>query len=241
MARPAPRTLSVRLCLLLCCCCCTSLKLYRAPTGWDATAWAHRHAAAFRSLDLLGFPPGGLWTEPQYIAQLTSARSNVFCVWDDEASLVAFACTESVVDEEHMLSLTVHPSWRGNGVARALVLASLWSARAAGKRLLTLEVRESNAAAIGVYLSCGMDVVGSRAKYYKGATEDEDALLLTMQFADDDDAEVIIDGTTCPVLEERVGTNAAAAAIRSADPRPPAGEDTILGELLGELCFKRNV
>ena len=143
----------------------TSLCVYRSPRGTAAHDWAVARAEAFRTLDTLSFPPHGLWSERQYVKELTSSASDVLSVWDDDDKLVAFACTERVLDESHMLSLAVHPSWRGFGIARTLVLASLWAARAAGQRLLTLEVRESNKAAIGLYRSCGMGVIGKRPRY----------------------------------------------------------------------------
>lgn len=160
------------------------VRLYRSPSGPGALAWATEHAVHFRSLDMMGFPPNGLWTERQYTTEITSQLSTIFGVWDEstsgDASLLAFACCERVLDETHMLSLTVHPEYRGRGLARALVLASLAAARAAGQRLLTLEVRSSNQPAFELYRSCGMRYVGRRKKYYKSPPED--ALLLTTCF-----------------------------------------------------------
>ena len=50
-----------------------------------------------------------------------------------------------------------------------------WEAR---QVLLTLEVRESNAAALALYAKCGLREVGRRPRYYK--EPQEDALLLTV-------------------------------------------------------------
>lgn len=156
--------------------------MYRSPSGPAAQDWAVSRAGTFRSIDVLSFPPTGLWSERQYIRELTNTRSDVLGVWDEQESLVAFACTEHVLDESHMLSLAVHPEWRGRGIAKTLVLASLWAARAAGQRMLTLEVRASNAAAIGLYRSCGLGTIGTRPRYYRQPPED--ALLLARGFDD---------------------------------------------------------
>ena len=208
--------------------------LYRAPTSPE---WAATHATTFRGLDELAF--GGLWSARQYEQQLTDAKSTMLGVWSDD-SLVAMACNERVLDEDSMLTLTVHPEWRGRGLARALMLCSLVAAKAAGQTLLTLEVRASNAAAVGLYLSCGLEEVGRRPKYYK---DKEDALLLTRRFewqppvpaeAGDDGgraqrAEAVDEG-----LEALVAASPAAAAIRSA-ARTREGSDGPYGELLGQL------
>ena len=171
--------------LLLACpqAACTrhNLCVYRAPSGVDAREWAVSRAAAFRELDVASFPPNGLWNERQYIRELTNSRSEVYGVWEKEA-LRAFVCTERVIDDAHMLSLAVHPSYRRHGLARMLVVASLLAARAAGQRSLTLEVRASNAAALALYRSCGFGCVGQRPKYYRQPPED--ALLLTRSFED---------------------------------------------------------
>ena len=136
-----------RMLALLICSPIVHVRLYRVPSGPDALPWATANAPSFRALDILGFPPHGLWTEAQFVREFTSQLSTVLGVWDErgkDSSLVAFACCEHVLDETHMLSLTVHPDWRGRGLAKTLVLASLLGAKAAGQRLLTLEVRTSN-------------------------------------------------------------------------------------------------
>ena len=161
-----------------------TLTLHRCPTGATAVEWAAWAAPKFRRLDERCFPPTGLWSERQYTREIMHSASELLCVWHAESELIAFSCTERVLDESHMLSLAVHPEWRGRGLARTLVLASLLSARAAQQRLMTLEVRESNTAAIGLYRSCGLGEVGRRPKYYK--RPDEDALLLSRSFVEEE-------------------------------------------------------
>ena len=162
-----------------------TLTLHRCPTGATAVEWAAWAAPKFRRLDERCFPPTGLWSERQYTREIMHSASELLCVWHAESELIAFSCTERVLDESHMLSLAVHPEWRGRGLARTLVLASLLSARAAQQRLMTLEVRESNTAAIGLYRSCGLSEVGRRPKYYK--RPDEDALLLSRSFVEEEE------------------------------------------------------
>lgn len=208
-----------------------SLHCYRAPRGPDSQAWAVARASAFRGLDELSFPPNGLWSEKQYVRELTNCASDVLGVWDDlgNGGLIAFACVERVLDESHMLSLAVHPEWRGQGLARTLVLASLWAARAAGQRMLTLEVRVSNVAAIDLYRSCGLQLVGRRPKYYRSPPED--ALLLTRYFSDEGEILAMDEYGPPPELETmmHVCGEKATRVIRAAST---SAADEDVGELM---------
>jgi RimJ/RimL family protein N-acetyltransferase len=53
-----------------------------------------------------------------------------------------------------------HPSWRGTGVADALLEACVAYARQLGMRLVQLGVVTTNASAIRLYLRCGFQVYG---------------------------------------------------------------------------------
>ena len=117
----------------------------------------------------------------------------------------------------------MHPSWRGpHGLARVLVLASQWAARAAGQRLLTLDVRASNDAAVHLYQSCGFRAVGLRPRYYK--QPQEDALLLTAEFAENS---ILLDTLV------DAGAVEAACAIRSTACSTPVVAGDGIARFLG--------
>ena len=184
--RAQPRSRRRALLLLLACSHAAATRhnlcVYRSPSGAAAKEWAVSKASAFRELDVASFAPNGLWNEKQYIRELTNPRSEIYCVWEKEV-LRAFVCTERVLEDAHMLSLAVHPSYRRHGLAKMLVVSSLLAARAAGQRSLTLEVRASNTAALALYRSCGFGLVGQRPKYYRSPPEE--AKLLTRSFEED--------------------------------------------------------
>ena len=146
-------------------------------------AWAETLASSLRALDVLGYPPDGRWSEKQCTGELSHDRSTAYVARAD-GELVAFASTDRVLDETSLLSIVVHPSWRGCGLGRTLLLTALSSARAAGHRCLTLEVRPSNTAAMGLYSRCGLQIVGRRPKYYKSPPPPEDAVLFTAAWDD---------------------------------------------------------
>lgn len=81
-------------------------------------------------------------------------------------------------DEAHVGTLAVHPQWRGRGLGELLFSAMVREARQAGAAILTLEVRESNQAARGLYAKYGLEVTGRRRAYY--TDNGEDALIMTV-------------------------------------------------------------
>lgn len=85
---------------------------------------------------------------------------------------VAFLLAWSVADELHLLDMACHPAQRRRGHARALLDALLEFARTRHKRLVLLEVRCSNQAAIALYEGSGFQSSGVRRGYYSDTGED---------------------------------------------------------------------
>ena len=75
-------------------------------------------------------------------------------------------------DELHLTDLGTLPAFRRRGVARALVSALVSQGRADGARIVVLELRRSNEAALGLYRSLGFAVAGERKAYYSDNGED---------------------------------------------------------------------
>ena len=80
---------------------------------------------------------------------------------------------------QSIFGLDVLPQYRRQGVAEEILKAYLRLGQA-HLAFLTLEVRESNAPAIGLYEKLGFQVVGRRKNYYRELHED--ALLMTAEF-----------------------------------------------------------
>ena len=82
----------------------------------------------------------------------------------DHGTVLGFLVTRQIAPGEcEILNLAVAPSARRHGVARKLLDKEL----AQGEGQWFLEVRESNAAAIGLYQSLGFRPVGRREGYYQ--------------------------------------------------------------------------
>jgi ribosomal protein S18 acetylase RimI-like enzyme len=82
-----------------------------------------------------------------------------------------------------VLTLYTPPTHRRLGMARALLEHFLTEARDAKCPTVTLEVRASNAAAIGLYKRMGFTQAATRPRYYQ--TPVEDALVLTKTLSED--------------------------------------------------------
>lgn len=78
-----------------------------------------------------------------------------------------------ILDDAELLLIGVAEDCRGQGIGRALLETILTYTE---DRDVFLEVRESNAAAIGLYRSCGFEQIAKRVHYYKEPFED--ALIL---------------------------------------------------------------
>jgi len=75
--------------------------------------------------------------------------------------------------EGYVTNVATLPEYRRQGVARALIERALQNEM----EFLTLEVRESNFAAISLYQKLGFERVGVRPRFYRNP--DENALLFT--------------------------------------------------------------
>jgi ribosomal-protein-alanine N-acetyltransferase len=85
-----------------------------------------------------------------------------------------------VADELHVIDLGTRPDCRRCGVARRLVDALLDHAASRRLRLVILEVRSSNAAALALYRTAGFGAVAVRESYYSNPPED--AIVMHLAF-----------------------------------------------------------
>lgn len=89
------------------------------------------------------------------------------------AAPLAFLLAWAVADELHLIHIATHPEARRQGAARALMAALLSHAAAVRSRLVLLEVRRSNRAAIRLYRAFEFTAMGVRRTYY---ADGEDAI-----------------------------------------------------------------
>jgi [ribosomal protein S18]-alanine N-acetyltransferase len=90
-----------------------------------------------------------------------------------------------VADEVHLIDLGTHPDHRRSGVGKALLATLLARARSQRARLVLLEVRRSNQAALELYRSHGFRAIRIRRGYYDGGTED--AIEMSLELPEQDE------------------------------------------------------
>lgn len=95
----------------------------------------------------------------------------------DPSDIIGLGGFWLMVDEAHINTLAVHPTWRGFGLGEWLLLTLIEEAQALGATLATLEVRPSNQSAVSLYQKYNFKEVGRRPSYY--SDNGEDALILT--------------------------------------------------------------
>ncbi len=83
-------------------------------------------------------------------------------------------------DEGYITNIAVSKEARRQGVATAIIDKMSKKAENLGLSFLSLEVRESNFAAIKLYENCGFSVDGVRPKFYRDPIEN--AVIMTKRF-----------------------------------------------------------
>jgi [ribosomal protein S18]-alanine N-acetyltransferase len=124
-------------------------------------------------LDRLCF--GKLWSRDQYLREIESPNSDIVLLLRKD-QLIAYGCVWAIVDEAHITILGTHPEHLRQGHARKVLKELLRLAIAREMKRATLEVKESNQAAIALYQTLGFEEAGRRKKYYSDTKED--ALIL---------------------------------------------------------------
>lgn len=115
------------------------------------------------------------WSEDSIKSSFDNS-SNHFYIAEIDGIISGYIGLSVVLDEGYILNVAVLPDHRRKGIAKAL-LNEIINIYEKDLKFLTLEVRPSNTAAIGLYEGFGFERVGSRKNYYRNPAED--ALLLT--------------------------------------------------------------
>lgn len=119
-------------------------------------------------------------SESSYAACCQGDGDERALVWECAEEICGFVAYSSVMDQASIHNIAVCPEWQRQGLGRALLEACLGVMRDAGLQTCLLEVRASNAAALGLYSGLGFKVDGRRRDYYRVASGREDALLMSL-------------------------------------------------------------
>ena len=94
-----------------------------------------------------------------------------FVALDGEKRVVAYGGMVCVLDEGQITNIAVHPDFRRRKIGEQIVSALLGYGEEKGISLYSLEVRESNQAAISLYQKLGFISVGNRKNFYSNPSE----------------------------------------------------------------------
>lgn len=119
------------------------------------------------------------WTEAMLEEELFNPQASFIVAEDGEGNVLGYAGLHVVLDEGYIDNIAVEPDARRHGVASAL-LDVYCRFGAVNLAFLTLEVRASNAPAIGLYEKYDFQRAGIRPGYYQQPRED--AVIMTREF-----------------------------------------------------------
>jgi len=117
------------------------------------------------------------WTEKQLSMMLDKDRFVFIAAFDEENSPIGYAGMQYVLDEGYIGNVAVTKSYREKGIGSLLIGNIIERARKLNLSFLTLEVRESNCAAIALYSKYEFIRVAVRKNYYDFPKED--AIIMT--------------------------------------------------------------
>ena len=111
------------------------------------------------------------WSTQAVLSEIEKAYA-VFLVCEVGGDIAGYVSMECIYGECYVGNLAIKPRYRRNGLAAALLRHLITEAENRNGRFLTLEVRASNTAAIGLYEQAGFALQGVRRGFYTDPAED---------------------------------------------------------------------
>ncbi|MGM9627739.1 MAG: ribosomal protein S18-alanine N-acetyltransferase [Faecousia sp.] len=119
------------------------------------------------------------WSEKSIASELVNDLAFWLVALEGE-TVAGYVGSQTVLGESDMMNIAVHPDFRRQGIAEAMVDALITELHEQGSRCLTLEVRSSNDPAKQLYQKLGFIQIGKRPNYYFNPRED--ALILRKEW-----------------------------------------------------------
>ncbi len=116
------------------------------------------------------------WTRGNFVDSLVSGYSAWVLL--DDAKIIGYSLMMLVLDEAHLLNLSIAKAYQKRGLGRLLLEHMIASARQHGVANMFLEVRPSNISAIALYENIGFNEMAIRRGYYPAHNGREDAVLM---------------------------------------------------------------
>jgi ribosomal-protein-alanine N-acetyltransferase len=149
------------------------------PVGWHLERMLITSIPEVMAIEVRSYPFP--WSYRNFEDSICSGYVGLL-LRDDMNRLIGYAVVMPVVDEMHLLNITIAPEHQRRGLGAWLLRAVGEAARAANYHGVLLEVRPSNEPAIALYQRSGFAEIGRRRAYYpaeQGAREDAIVMRLT--------------------------------------------------------------
>lgn len=169
------------------------------PYGMDLEAYRLCRDQIIKEIDKLFFDVTVLEIEHRHIKEIAKLEKECFSTpWSEQTIEDAFKTgtrffvaqkgdlvlgyvgISAILDEGYITNVAVFPEARRQGVASALLNFLFEFAKENSLSFISLEVRESNNAAISLYQKFGFKTEGKRKNFY--SAPQEDALIMTKRF-----------------------------------------------------------
>ncbi len=120
------------------------------------------------------------WTRAMFLIELRdNLHSALWVVVDDEKKRpIGYVCFWVLFDELQLMNLAVHTDYRRKRIGQELLHRVLRQGGEKGVRKVSLEVRDSNIQARGLYEKMGFKVMAVRPRYYRDP--DENGLIMVL-------------------------------------------------------------
>ena len=116
------------------------------------------------------------WSKSSFYEELNNNLAKYYIAKTSTGETVAYAGTWHIIDEGHITTIAVKKDYMRKHIGEAIIVKILEDCYKEGIKYLTLEVRVSNKAAIGLYTKYGFNSLGTRKGYYQD--NNEDALIM---------------------------------------------------------------
>ncbi len=112
------------------------------------------------------------WSREAFEYDLTKNDLAYYWIVVKDGEIIGYAGIWLVGDIAHITTICVSEKFRGRGIGKWLLLKVMKIGEELGAERYTLEVRETNTVAIGMYRDVGFREVGRRENYYQEIGED---------------------------------------------------------------------
>lgn len=116
------------------------------------------------------------WSKASFYDEMQNNLAKYYCAKNSSGEILGYAGTWHIIDEGHITTIAVKNEYKRQHIGEALIVKILDDCYKEGIKYLTLEVRVSNTAAIGLYTKYGFNSLGTRKGYYQD--NNEDALIM---------------------------------------------------------------